>query len=595
MKRILLFAAIIISGSLFAQNDFHEDFETADGQHPYNWSSTGTGYGKFSVTTGVTKAEYYDAFHDASEHDGSATLYLPELHVAFGNSVLNYFVRYNIVTDLFGIQHDDQLFIEISTDGGSTWIGDGINIIAYPSGQNDHWYSFTESTDFTNFNGTSYMNQDILIRFKAFSHYGSSHYISLDDFNGLEYAGTGYVADLETTSNPSMLYTFFPVSQATPIFPGAIVTNNNYPLLDATNMDFEVRSGLTTLFSQSVAITTPMNNAVTEVINGNSSFNPVGGTYTIISNANYASDPNPSDNESVFNYTVTSGRLSYSLEQNEGDLSASAFGIAGNKFVFNGNDILRSVTFHITGGSAYSCKGKVYDFTGNTIGSLIGETGTINISSSDNTYTEDFTSPINVTEGQEVLVVIDNLGASSGLHIGLDSRKIEDIAWVSNGDFVSTSSLGMDNVFELDIFVDDSNSEADTTTYYVSSPEFEAISPKVYMEFVEEVGGVTITHYTKYVYSSCNETPVPTINTNAIKIYPNPAKNHIYISNDNYDSMSEYSIRINNTLGQTVYTGAIDQKEVYIDLSDWTGSGVYFVHIIDESSNIVTTKRVVIQ
>lgn len=43
----------------------------------------------------------------------------------------------------------------------------------------------------------------------------------------------------------------------------------------------------------------------------------------------------------------------------------------------------------------------------------------------------------------------------------------------------------------------------------------------------------------------------PPNNTNIIRIYPNPASTHIYIDNGNYNTMTGYTIRINNDLGQT--------------------------------------------
>jgi len=87
----------------------------------------------------------------------------------------------------------------------------------------------------------------------------------------------------------------------------------------------------------------------------------------------------------------------------------------------------------------------------------------------------------------------------------------------------------------------------------------------------------------------------PPNNINTIKIYPNPAKTHIYINNGNYNSMNGYSVKIDNSLGQTVYNHLIDQQEFYIDLSDWTGNGTYFVYIIDNNSNIIEVKKIIIQ
>jgi hypothetical protein len=87
----------------------------------------------------------------------------------------------------------------------------------------------------------------------------------------------------------------------------------------------------------------------------------------------------------------------------------------------------------------------------------------------------------------------------------------------------------------------------------------------------------------------------PPDNKNTIKIYPNPAKTHIFINTGDYDLMNGYQIRIDNSLGQTVFSNNINQQEFYINLSDWTGPGLYLVYIIDTNSNVIEVKKIIIQ
>jgi len=84
-------------------------------------------------------------------------------------------------------------------------------------------------------------------------------------------------------------------------------------------------------------------------------------------------------------------------------------------------------------------------------------------------------------------------------------------------------------------------------------------------------------------------------NVNTLKIYPNPAKTHIYINNGDYESMNGYTVKIDNMLGQTVFSSLIDQQEFYINISDWTGKGTYFVYIIDSNSEMIEVKKIIIQ
>jgi hypothetical protein len=88
--------------------------------------------------------------------------------------------------------------------------------------------------------------------------------------------------------------------------------------------------------------------------------------------------------------------------------------------------------------------------------------------------------------------------------------------------------------------------------------------------------------------------PAPN-NENTILIYPNPASDHITIDNGNFAAMAGYSIKITNNAGQEVFLNAINQQQFYVDLSTWSGNGLYFVHLIDSQNNTVTVRKIVLQ
>jgi hypothetical protein len=88
--------------------------------------------------------------------------------------------------------------------------------------------------------------------------------------------------------------------------------------------------------------------------------------------------------------------------------------------------------------------------------------------------------------------------------------------------------------------------------------------------------------------------PAPN-NENTIMIYPNPASDHITIDNGNFAAMAGYTIKIENNAGQQVFQSAINQAQFYVDLSTWTGNGLYFVHLIDPQNNTVTVRKIVLQ
>jgi hypothetical protein len=87
--------------------------------------------------------------------------------------------------------------------------------------------------------------------------------------------------------------------------------------------------------------------------------------------------------------------------------------------------------------------------------------------------------------------------------------------------------------------------------------------------------------------------PAPN-NENTILIYPNPASDHITIDNGNYIAMAGYTIKIENNAGQQVFQSVINQPQFYIDLSTWSGNGLYFVHLIDPQNNTVTVRKIVL-
>ncbi len=96
------------------------------------------------------------------------------------------------------------------------------------------------------------------------------------------------------------------------------------------------------------------------------------------------------------------------------------------------------------------------------------------------------------------------------------------------------------------------------------------------------------------IISTTLSLPAPN-NENTILIYPNPASDHITIDNGNFTAMAGYSIRIENNAGQQVFLSAINQAQFYVDLSTWTGNGLYFVHLIDPQNNTVTVRKIVLQ
>jgi len=87
----------------------------------------------------------------------------------------------------------------------------------------------------------------------------------------------------------------------------------------------------------------------------------------------------------------------------------------------------------------------------------------------------------------------------------------------------------------------------------------------------------------------------PPNNLNTLKVFPNPASTHITIDYGNFNAMSGYTLTIVNSIGQTVFTTPINQQTSYIELSTWTGTGIYYVQLIDPQNNTIENRKIVIQ
>ena len=87
----------------------------------------------------------------------------------------------------------------------------------------------------------------------------------------------------------------------------------------------------------------------------------------------------------------------------------------------------------------------------------------------------------------------------------------------------------------------------------------------------------------------------PVTYNNTIKIFPNPANNHITIDYGNFVIMNGYQLKIENSLGQQLFQTNITQQTDYLSLNNWGGNGLYFVHIIDAQGNTIDIRKIVLQ
>lgn len=82
---------------------------------------------------------------------------------------------------------------------------------------------------------------------------------------------------------------------------------------------------------------------------------------------------------------------------------------------------------------------------------------------------------------------------------------------------------------------------------------------------------------------------------NTIKLFPNPTNDVLNIDfGSNFSTMNGFTLKITNSLGQTVYTTPINSQTSNLSISAWT-NGIYFVRLLDASNNTVDIRKIVLQ
>jgi hypothetical protein len=87
----------------------------------------------------------------------------------------------------------------------------------------------------------------------------------------------------------------------------------------------------------------------------------------------------------------------------------------------------------------------------------------------------------------------------------------------------------------------------------------------------------------------------PPTYASTITIYPNPAQDQITIDCGNLATVSGWTIKIVNSLGQDVFNGAMNTQQYTVNLNGWGGTGLYFVKIYNESNVLMNTKKILLQ
>jgi hypothetical protein len=80
----------------------------------------------------------------------------------------------------------------------------------------------------------------------------------------------------------------------------------------------------------------------------------------------------------------------------------------------------------------------------------------------------------------------------------------------------------------------------------------------------------------------------------AIKLFPNPTNDLLYLDLGDYKLIENYSIEITDISGKLVFSQKCNSALISVNLNSWTGKGVYLFKLIDNKSKVITTKKVVL-
>ncbi len=152
------------------------------------------------------------------------------------------------------------------------------------------------------------------------------------------------------------------------------------------------------------------------------------------------------------------------------------------------------------------------------------------------------------------------------------------------------------------VIVNDTNFVTTTDTSYVTvvDTNYVTITDTAHVT-VMDTSFVTITD-TNYI--SVEDTLIITKavtslkspnNKVTIKMYPNPAKDYVVISLDDYTMINSYNLIITNASGQQVYSALVNKSEYSINVQDIGGAGLYVVTFKDTENNLFVSKRLLVE
>ena len=80
-----------------------------------------------------------------------------------------------------------------------------------------------------------------------------------------------------------------------------------------------------------------------------------------------------------------------------------------------------------------------------------------------------------------------------------------------------------------------------------------------------------------------------------IAIYPNPAKDKLYINVEGLSGTGEYQLKIINLTGMTVFETRLKESHNKIDITGWKERGLYFLQVADSEGRVQAIRKIILQ
>ena len=85
------------------------------------------------------------------------------------------------------------------------------------------------------------------------------------------------------------------------------------------------------------------------------------------------------------------------------------------------------------------------------------------------------------------------------------------------------------------------------------------------------------------------------LETTTVKVYPNPTNDIVYISLQDENIIKDYTVKIVDVSGKVIHKSALDTDLTEIGLDRFGEKGLYFIQILDDSMQIIDTRKIILK